>query len=406
MRASSVILGVALALGGMTAPALAQAPMAAPAPELSAAERAGLAPLVAAVQARNWPAATAAAPAARAAASSGYARYLVGAYMYNAAVGQNDFALQANAIDLMLESGAVPAAQAALLVKSRAALVAQSETDPRKAEAFLTRLAAAAPNDPDVLLALVDAKARMRKGAEAVPLMTRAIELRRAAGQPVPEAWYKRGVELAYAARSPETLRFSRELVAAYPTAMNWRDALLIYRDLARPEPAAGLDAWRLQRSAKALAGERDYLELATALNGGNLAAEGKAVLDEGVSARMVDPAKPQYKELIAASAKAGAAQRAGLAARQAKALAGASGAEALSVADATYAAGDHAKAAELYRAAVQKGGVDANLANQRLGMALALAGQRAEAEAALRSVTGPRADLSSLWLTWLAQRG
>jgi hypothetical protein len=38
--------------------------------------------------------------------------------------------------------------------------------------------------------------------------------------------------------------------------------------------------------------------------------------------------------------------------------------------------------------------------------MALGLAGQKAEAETALRAVTGPRADLASLWLLWLAQRG
>lgn len=404
MKASLVALGATLALGG--APAWAQ-PAAAPAPpQLSRSERMALAPLVQAVQARNWAAATAAIPAARSAASSDYARYLVGAHMQNVAVNTNDLALQANAIDLLLASDALPAAQRPGLLKTQAALVARSETDPRRLEASLTRFVEAMPNDPDLLLALVDAKARMRKGGEALALMNRAVETRRATGQPVPEAWYKRAVELAYAARSPETLRFSRELVAAYPSVVNWRDALIIYRELAGAEPAASIDAWRLQRSAKALAGERDYLALAQALNGSNFAAESKAVLDEGVAARMIDPAEGQFKTLIAASAKASSAQRAGLAGRQAKALAAATGADALAVADATYAAGDYAKAAELYRAAVQKGGVDPNLASQRLGMALALAGRRAEAEAALRSVTGPRAELSSLWLTWLAQRG
>lgn len=400
MKASLIALGVALALGGVSA-SHAQMPA-----ELSRAERAALAPLVQAVQARNWPAATAAWQAARSAASSDYARYLVGAYGQNVAFSTNDLALQSSAIDLMLSSNALPAAQRPTLIKTQAALVARNETDPRRLESSLNRFVEAMPNDPDVLLALVDAKTRLRKGAEAVPLMARAIEIRRAAGQPIPEAWYKRAVELAYAARSPEALRLSRELVAAYPTPANWRDAILIYRDLVKPEPAASIDAWRLQRSAKALAGERDYSELATTLSSNNLAAEAKSVLEEGVSARMVDPAKAQFKELIAASAKGSTAQRAGLSARQAKALAGASGAEALAVADATFAAGDHAKAAELYRAAVTKGGVDANLVNQRLGIALALAGQRAEAEAALRSVTGTRAELSSLWLTWLAQRG
>jgi hypothetical protein len=37
--------------------------------------------------------------------------------------------------------------------------------------------------------------------------------------------------------------------------------------------------------------------------------------------------------------------------------------------------------------------------------MALALAGQKAEAETALRAVTGPRAGLANYWLLWLAQR-
>jgi hypothetical protein len=37
--------------------------------------------------------------------------------------------------------------------------------------------------------------------------------------------------------------------------------------------------------------------------------------------------------------------------------------------------------------------------------MALALAGNRAEAEAAFKAVTGARAELASFWLTWLAQR-
>ena len=74
-----------------------------------------------------------------------------------------------------------------------------------------------------------------------------------------------------------------------------------------------------------------------------------------------------------------------------------------LRIADAYFSYGQYAQAAELYRAALQKG-ADANLANTRLGAALALAGQRAEAEAAFRAVTGPRAELAQFWLLWLSQ--
>ena len=48
---------------------------------------------------------------------------------------------------------------------------------------------------------------------------------------------------------------------------------------------------------------------------------------------------------------------------------------------------------------------MDANLVNTRLGIALSMAGQRADAEAAFRKVTGVRAPLANLWIAWLAMR-
>ena len=113
-----------------------------------------------------------------------------------------------------------------------------------------------------------------------------------------------------------------------------------------------------------------------------------------------------RFKALIATASKKAAAERGALKGLETKAMAAATGAAALSAGDAFLSYGDHAKAAELYRAAIQKGSVDPNVANTRLGMALGMAGQKVEAEAALRAVTGARADLASLWLLWLAQRG
>ena len=77
----------------------------------------------------------------------------------------------------------------------------------------------------------------------------------------------------------------------------------------------------------------------------------------------------------------------------------------ALKVADGYYGHGDYAKAADFYRLALEKGSIDANLANTRLGMALAMSGQRPAAEAAFKAVTGPRADLANFWLLWLSSR-
>ena len=93
------------------------------------------------------------------------------------------------------------------------------------------------------------------------------------------------------------------------------------------------------------------------------------------------------------------------LGAMRTRALAAATGREARIAGDTHYGYGEFAAAAELYRAALQKGGEDANLLNLRLGASLARAGQRAPAEAAFRAVTGPRQPLAGYWLLWL-ERG
>ena len=96
---------------------------------------------------------------------------------------------------------------------------------------------------------------------------------------------------------------------------------------------------------------------------------------------------------------------QAGLAGEARQAQAAANGRYARNIGDTYYGLGRYAEAVQMYRLAQTKGGEDANLINTRIGMALASAGQRAEAETALRAVTGTRADLAKLWLAWLARR-
>jgi hypothetical protein len=168
---------------------------------------------------------------------------------------------------------------------------------------------------------------------------------------------------------------------------------------------AGQLDAVRLLRLSRGMAGERDYLEAAQTFDGAGLAGESRSVLDEGVSTRMVDPAKAAFKEAIATATRKAVAEKAKLSALQAGATAAATGAPSLQAGDVFLGAGNYTAAADLFRAALLKGGVDAGVANTRLGTALALAGRKAEAEAAFRAVTGPRAELAALWLVWLGQR-
>jgi len=154
------------------------------------------------------------------------------------------------------------------------------------------------------------------------------------------------------------------------------------------------------------LGGEHEYLAFARALSEAGLPGEAKAVLDEGTERGRIDATKPAISTLAAGINRRATTDRAALARQRTAALAAAgTGRSARAAGDAHYGFGMYAEAAELYRAALQKGGEDADLVNSRLGAALALAGRRAEAEAALQAVTGPRADLAGFWLTWLARR-
>ena len=72
---------------------------------------------------------------------------------------------------------------------------------------------------------------------------------------------------------------------------------------------------------------------------------------------------------------------------------------------EAYFGYGDYAKAADMFRAAQGKAGVDAELANLRLGMALAASGDKAGAATALAKVTGPRAEVARYWETYAKLR-
>lgn len=412
---SKLALTAILALGGVsvvaTAPAMAQKKKeAAAAPEgrkfnLSKEERAAIAALQAAITANDTATAASLIPAAQAAAKGADAKYLVGSMQIRLGIATKDTRLQGQGIDAMIASGAAPAADLPMLYRNQGALAA-GLGDKAKAEAAFAKLIEIAPNDPDAMIMLAETSADAKKLPQAVALIDRAIVAKKAAGATVPETWYKRGLKLSYDAKmTPQSLKFTRDLIAAYPTTTNWRDGLLIYRDLANPDRATDIDALRLMRVTKSLNGERDFFELADAANDGGLPGETKAVLDEGIAVKMVDPNKATFKELLATAGRRATEDRKTLPGLETKANAAATGSAALSTGDAFYGYGDYAKAAALYRAALKKGSVDANTANMRLGMALALSGQKAEAEAALRAVTGPRAELANYWLLWLSQR-
>jgi tetratricopeptide (TPR) repeat protein len=375
-------------------------------PQLSRDENAAIHPLLQAVQAHDWAAANTALPAAQAGARSPAARYLVGQLILEIGRGTQSMPLQSQAVDAMLASGAAPANILPSLLTAQVGFALQAQNY-AAAEAPLTRLIELSPNDAERIGQLAAVKIRLNKRPEALALYRHALELGEANGQHAPEALYRQTLAIAYEGHMvAPALELSRTLVTYYPTAENWRSALGVYRDLAGPSGTGDLDIGRLMRAAGVLTSERDYYEYAQAANRAGLPGEVKAVVEEGLGRNVFQASAPDARAMLNAATAQIGEDRASLARLRAQALAAAEGRVARRTGDALFGYGQYVEAAELYRAALQKGGEDPGLVNVRLGSALALAGQRAAAEAAFRAVTsGDRAEIARFWLLWLATR-
>lgn len=267
------------------------------------------------------------------------------------------------------------------------------------AAAALEKAIAIDPSSPQAMMLLADLRAKAGNSAEAVSLMQRSFAASKARGEKVAETNYKFAAGLAHKARSPVALDITREWLAAYPTTNNWREGLRLYRDVTGAKGAQLADAMRLARAAGTVSGRSDYFAYVTALLESGALTEAKTVLAEA-AASGINVQDSAFKTL---STKAAAAPTRAAAEAAAKtALAGGSAAQLIAAGDALYGLGAYAEAAPLYRAAVAKG--DTGLANLRLGAALARAGDKAGATAALNAVSGPNQALARLWLLWVAR--
>ncbi|WBO20997.1 tetratricopeptide repeat protein [Sphingomonas abietis] len=406
--ASTTALATALALGAVAAmgvtPAVAKKADAAAAPKANYSDgfRKTAPALQEAITKKDYAAAKAALPAAQAAATTDDDKYAVATMQLQIAQGTNDSAGVSAAADAMLATGKAPAPlQIELYTVQAQNAFNNGKLD--AADRAFTQVNTLKPNDPEVLISLAAVKSRENQSPAALQYVDQAIQAKKATGQPVDEDWYRRALSIAYDGKQPAgVIKYGQQLVDAYPRADIWRIALQTYRDTTTLDPQVDLDALRLMRATKSLAGERDYYEYAnTALNKG-FPGEAKAVIDQGMSSNMVDnKALATSKALAEIKAVAGpkiAADKADLPVSEKKARAAADGKQALLIGDAYMGYGQYAQAVELYKIALQKGGVDANLVNLHMGESLAQSGQGPAAATALATVTGPNQVLAQYW--------
>lgn len=409
---SKLALATALALGGavFAAPAVAQkadAEQAQPQRKFNFSKGAQkpLAELQKAANAGDPATFPTALAAAQAVAQNADDRYLIAQMQLTYALKTNDKAAQAQAVDAIIASGGALNDELLRLYRVQADFAVNAK-DYDRAIAAYGKVLELQPGDANVINNLIVIHRERKNYPQALALIRQQISAGKAAGTPVPENIYRIGLQTALDGKlNAELMPMTREFLAAYPSPKNWQIALDLYRQSAGPDEPLLLDTFRLMRNAKTIERANEYIALADTLARGRYYAEARDVVNEGVQAGKFPASNPSAAAILKEVTPRIASDKSALVGLEGRARSEARGEFALKVADGYYGHGDYAKAADFYRLALEKGSIDANLANTRLGMALAMSGQRPAAEAAFKAVTGPRAELANFWLLWLSSR-
>lgn len=407
---SKASLGVALALGmiatGVATPAFAKKEAKAPeqyAPQLSKEFRAAIGAAQAATKAGNVADATAKLAAAEPLAIQPDEKFYLGAIAYDLFKLTKDPVAGRKAINQMIAANSRMATNAAEL-NFASGNMAYEAGDYQDAVAKLTEADRLGSKSIDRLLRLAESYFKLNQIPLGLTFVDRAVAESAAGGQKPPESWFARAASVAYKAKlNSEVAKWTREQVKAYPTAENWRSALVTYRDGARLDGQPALDLFRLMRLTKSLAGERDFFEYASLSVDRALPGEAKSTIEEGFATGVVSKSSRAVTEVLTLANSRIASDRASIATSEKQAnAAGATGKPAAGAGDAYLGYGEDAKAIPFYKMALQKGGVDMDQVNTRLGIALARSGQKDEARKYLSAVGGARADIAKFWLLYI----
>ena len=339
--------------------------------------------------------------AAQAVAATKDDKYLLGRLQLQAALAAKDNAATSAAIDTIAASGFLPAAEVSKFYAGMGGTYYNGKQYSQAADAYQKALGLD-PTNAEAANMLGDALSSAGRKAEAAATYQKLVQASIARGQKPPEDLMKRAVGSAYEAKSPVAVDLARQWVAAYPSGASWRDSVAIYRNLNHPDLEGVIDLYRLLHATGSINSGGEYAQYARAAADQNNFNEAQLALDAGVAAKLIDPSKSEYNDLVGGLKTKPKATKADLAEATRTAQGGMA---LLRIGDRYAAMGDYAKAVELYKLSMGKPGVDAGVANLHIGMALARAGDKAGATTALNAVTGPRADIAKLWLVYLSTK-
>lgn len=407
MRFVKATLAAAVAAGTVTAvlgsaPAVAQQEKQA-AITVSEEFRTSATAAETAVKAQDWNAARTALATASGIAKTDDERYFVAALGVPVAANLKDNKTLATYLDALIASPRTPAADLPRYTFLRGNIEFEAKNY-AAALPLLQKAQQAGFQNENLPVMIASANLQTNNLPAGLAALDQAIKAQEAAGRKAPESWYNLAVSRLYAAKDQAgTAEWLRRQIRAYPTAVNWHKAIAVYRQGASAlDKGQTIDLYRLQRASNSMANLSDYLEYGDAATGTGLPWEAKAVIDHGRANGKVPSGNAIANEILT-QANNGIRSEGSLDASEKRARAAANGTSAASTGNAYLASGNYPKAIELFNLALEKGSVNADEVNTRIGIAHAMANQKDQAKAAFAKVTGaPRSEIAGFWQLWL----
>ncbi|UAB77193.1 tetratricopeptide repeat protein [Erythrobacter sp. SCSIO 43205] len=330
-----------------------------------------------------------------------------GGLMFNSGVRLQDPALQLQGMEAMLASGKVDAANAgrynfiAYQLADRLNMTGKARTYLQAAidNNFTTDTITPA----SLRIAMMESYFGNSEFDAGFKYLKDAVAQQKAAGQPVDEAWYRRGISVAYENElSPTVYEVATMWLADFPSEGNWRDAINIARNLNEFKPAEMLDLFRLARQTGALNSASDYDFYIEVADARRLPSEVKSIIEEGKAAGILVDSNLYMVEQLGIANSRLASDRADLPALEADASAPNAGLRTVVAAgDAFLSYGQYDKAIKFYERAVTMPGVEMNEELNRLAIAQIGAGDYAAARESLSRISGSRMPLAMLWTAY-----
>lgn len=255
------------------------------------------------------------------------------------------------------------------------------------------------PDDVDIIVQAASVNAALNNRPRVYELLTKAIDLREAAGQKADRSWYEFRAQTAIDTNMADKIMPALlGWVKAFPEPKAYNLSIeLVKQRAGNMDNNLLLDWGRLMWTANAMLTANNYLEYSDAALDRGMPNEADMVLKDGIAKKLVDPTKTNVSESVKLAVSKNAESKAGLPALEKEAKT--SPRIGLVVADTLASLGQNEKAVGYYKGLIGAAAVDQDTVNLRLGAALLKLGQKDEAKAAFAAVkAGPRAQIAQFY--------